>query len=135
MTHEQRLHRPTRMTHEQRLHRETDPRVSRSLGFTAVCAVFLVVAALVVVAVRVQHVRLAYQLDTLRAERTRVETLIGQLEVQLATLRSPRRLESQARQLGMTVPTPQQVVNAREFVAGSEGMAAAQAARIEAQVR
>jgi cell division protein FtsL len=123
------------MTREQRLHREADPRVGRSLGLTAVCAVCLVVVALVVVAVRVQQVRLAYQLDSLRAERTRVETLIGQLEVQLATLRSPRRVESQARQLGLIVPAPQQVVNAREFVAGSGGLAAAQAARIEAQVR
>jgi len=121
------------MTREQRLHRETDPRVGRSLGLTAVCAVCLVVAALLVVAVRVQHVRLAYQLDALRAERVRVETLIRQLEVQVATLRSPRRLESQARQLGLTVPAPQQVVNAREFVAG--GLAAARSARIEAQVR
>jgi cell division protein FtsL len=123
------------MTREQRLHREADPRVGRSLGLTAVCAVFLVVVALVVVAVRVHQVRLAYELDALRAERTRVETLIGQLEVQLATLRSPRRVESQARQLGLTVPAPQQVVNAREFVAGPGGLAAAQAARIEAQVR
>jgi cell division protein FtsL len=122
------------MTREQRLHRETDPRVGRSLGLAAICAVCLVVAALLVVAVRVQHVRLAYQLDALRAERTRVETLIRQLEVQVATLRSPRRLESQARQLGLTVPAPQQVVNAREFVIGG-GLAAARSARIEAQVR
>ena len=123
------------MTREQRLHREADPRVSRSLGLTAICAVCLVVVALVVVAVRVHQVRLAYQLDGLRAERTRVETRIGQLEVQLATLRSPQRVESQARRLGMTVPAPQQVMNAREFVAGSRGLNAAQAARIEAQVR
>ena len=79
------------MTREQRLHRETDPRVGRSLGLTAVCAVCLVVAALFVVAVRVQHVRLSYQLDVLRTERTRVENLIQQLEVQVATLRAPRR--------------------------------------------
>jgi len=123
------------MTREQRLHREADPRVGRSLGRTAVCAVVLVIMALAVVAVRIQQVRLTYQLDSLRAERGRVETLIGQLDVQLATLRSPRRLEAQARQLGLTAPAPQQVVNAREFTAGSEGVAAARAARIEAQVR
>lgn len=123
------------MTREQRLHRETDPRVGRSLGLTAVCAVCLVVAALLVVAVRVQHVRLSYQLDTLRTERTRLEHLIQQLEVQVATLRAPRRLESQARQLGLTVPAPQQVLNAREFVTGRGGQAAADSARIEAQVR
>jgi cell division protein FtsL len=123
------------MTREQRLHRETDPRVGRSLGFTAVCAICLVVTALLVVAVRVQHVRLAYQLDSLRAERTRVETLIQQLEVQLATLRSPRRVESQARQLGLIVPAPRQVLSAREFVAGTGGLAADRSARIETQVR
>jgi cell division protein FtsL len=123
------------MTREQRLHRETDPRVGRSFGLTAVCAICLVVAALVVVAVRVHQVRLAYQLDALRAERARVETLIGQLEVQVATLRSPRRLESQARQLGLTMPSAQQVVNAREFVAGRGGLAAGRSAQIEAQVR
>jgi cell division protein FtsL len=123
------------MTHEQRLHRETDPRVGRSFGLTAACAICLVIAALAGVATRVQQVRLAYQLDALRAERTRVETLIDQLGVQVATLRSPRRLELQARQIGMTVPTPQQVVNAREFVAGAGGLAAARSARIEAQVR
>lgn len=123
------------MTREQRLHREADPRVGRSLGLTAVCAVCLVIAALIVVAVRVQQVRLAYRLDALRDERVRVETLIGQLEVQVATLRSPRRLEAQARQLGLTVPTAQQVMNAREFVTGTGGLAAARSARIEAQVR
>ncbi len=123
------------MTREQRLHRETDPRVGRSFGLTTICAICLVIAALVVVAVRVQHVRLAYRLDALHAERTRVETLIDQLEVQVATLRSPRRLESQARQLGLIVPTAQQVVSAREFVAGTGGLAAARSARIEAQVR
>ena len=123
------------MTREQRLHREPDPRVGRSLGLAAVCAVCLVVAALFVVAVRVQHVRLSYQLDALRTERTRVENLIQQLEVQVATLRAPRRLESQARRLGLTVPAPEQVVNAREFVTGRGGPAAAGSARIEAQVR
>jgi cell division protein FtsL len=123
------------MTREQRLHREADPRVSRSLGLAAICAACLVVMALAVVAVRVHQVRLAYQLDALRAERTKVEALIDQLDVQLATLRSPRRLEAQARQLGLTVPAPQQVVNAREFVSGPSGPAAAGAARIEAQVR
>src|SRR5262245_7783742 len=60
------------MTREQRLHREADPRVGRSLGRTAVCAVVLVIMALAVVAVRIQQVRLTYQLDSLRAERGRV---------------------------------------------------------------
>lgn len=123
------------MTSEQRLHREKDPQVTRSLGWTTACATGLGLAALLVVGVRVQAVHLGYQLDAIRAERAKTETLIRQLEVQVATLRSPRRVESQARQLGLAPPAPQQVQAAREFVSGSGGLSASRAARIEAQVR
>jgi cell division protein FtsL len=123
------------MTSEQRLHREKDPRVTRSLGWTTGCVTGLGLAALLVVGVRVQAVHLGYRLDAIRAERAKTETLIRQLEVQVATLRSPRRVESQARQLGLAPPGPQQVQAAREFVSGSGGLSASRAARIEAQVR
>jgi cell division protein FtsL len=108
--------------------------VRRSLGLAVACAVCLVLAALAVVAVRVQQVHLGYRLDALRAERGRTEVLLGQLEVQVATLSAPRRVEAQARQLGLTAPAPDQIRIAREFVAGGSGMAAARAARIEARV-
>lgn len=123
------------MRAEQRLHREPDPRARRSLALAATCALALVVAALVVVGVRVQHVRLAYRLDALRVERVRAETLIKQLEIQVATLHAPRRVELAARGLGLTTPGPQQIVRAREFVSGGSGFSAAQAARVEAHVR
>ena len=123
------------MRSDQRLHREADPRVRRTLALAIACALCLVSSALVVVAVRVQQVHLAYRLDALRVERVRQETLIRQLEIQLATLRSPRRLETHARQLGLTAPAPDQVQIAREFVAGGSGLSAARAARVEAQAR
>jgi cell division protein FtsL len=116
----------------QRLHREQDPRVRRSLGAALAISAVLVGSALGVVGLRVQQVHLAYQLDAMRAERTRTETLIRQLEVEVATLRSPLRVEQRARQLGLTVPSREQVQLAREFVSGTTGLAAAQRSRVAA---
>jgi cell division protein FtsL len=114
----------------QRLHREADPRVRRSLGAALAVSAVLVVGALGVVGLRVQQVHLAYQLDALRAERARTETLIQRLEIEEATLRSPLRVEQRARQLGLSVPARDQVRHAREFVSGSTGLAAAQRNRV-----
>src|SRR5262245_21132308 len=119
----------------QRLHREHDPRVRRAVMRALACATVLIVAGLAVVGLRVQQVHLAYQVDALRAERGRVETLIRQLEVELATLRSPARLESRARQIGLVTPSRDQVRLAREYVAGGGGLAATRLARNEATVR
>jgi cell division protein FtsL len=118
------------VTKNQKLHRERDPRVQRSLTAAALVSALLVGGALGVVALRVQQVHLAYQLDGLRAERERAETLSRQLEVEVATLRSPGRVEAGARQLGMIAPARGQVVLAREFVAGSSGVAAVQRGRM-----
>jgi cell division protein FtsL len=114
----------------QRLHREQDPRVRRSLGAALAISAVLVGGALGVVGLRVQQVHLAYQLDAMRADRTRTETLIRQLEIEVATLRSPLRVEQRARQLGLTVPARDQVQLAREYVTGTTGLAAAQRNRV-----
>ncbi len=95
----------------------------------------LVIGALVVVGLRVQQVHLAYQLDGLRAERGRTETLLRQLEIEVATLRSPLRVEQRARQLGLSVPARDQVRLAREYVTGTTGLAAARQNRVEAVAR
>jgi cell division protein FtsL len=119
------------VTNHQTLHREADPRVRRSLAVALVASMLLVGGALGAVGLRVQQVHLAYQRDALRAERARTETLIRQLEVEVATLRSPGRVEARARQLGMTAPGPDQIRLAREYVAGSDaGIAGAQRSRV-----
>ena len=120
---------------QQRLHREQDPRARRLAAALVLCSIMLVALALGVVALRIEQVHLGYRLDALRAERARTDVLIRQLEVELATLRSPGRLEQRARQLGMTAPSLSQVKLAREFVPGQNGMAAARQARLEAQAR
>jgi cell division protein FtsL len=116
----------------QRLHHESDPRVRRSLVGALLLSAALVVGALGVVGLRVQQVHLAYQLDRLHRERADVETAIRQLEVEVATLRAPARVEQRARQLGLTVPDRQQVRPAREYVPAGTGLAAAHRSRVAA---
>ena len=123
------------MIKHQRLHREPDPRVRRSFATALAISAVLVVGALLVVGLRVQQVQLAYRLDALRAERGRAETLIRQLEIEAATLRSPLRVDQRARQLGLTAPAQDQVRPAREYVTATTGLAAAQRNRIEAAVQ
>ena len=122
------------MIKHQRLHRQPDPRVRRWFATALAIAAVLVVGALVVVGLRVQQVHLAYRLDALRADRARTQTLIHQLEIEVATLRSPVRVDQRARQLGLTAPAPDQVRLAREYVTGTTGLAAAEKNRVEAAV-
>lgn len=114
----------------QTLHFEIDPRVRRSLAGAILVAVVAAGGALGLVGLRVQEVHLAYQLDALRAERSRTETLIRQLEIEVATLRAPGRLEQRARRLGMIPPAPEQVRLAREYVTAGSGFAAANRGRV-----
>jgi len=124
------------VTTRQRLHRDPDPRLRRSLAAALCCSALLVVGLLVVVGLRVQQVHLGYQLDTMRAERARVDVLLRQLEIEVATLSSPGRVETRARQIGLTVPAREQVRRAREYVAGgASGVAAARLVRAESVIR
>ena len=111
------------MTNEQRLHRDHDPRARRVLVATLAAAALIVPAALAVVGMRVQQVHLAYRLDDLRVQRARATGNVSQLEIEVATLRSPGRVEARARQLGMVAPARDQIRLAREYVTGSTGLA------------
>jgi cell division protein FtsL len=117
-----------------RVHREQDPRVRRLVQQALAGGSALMLVGLVVTALRVQQVHLAYELDGIRAERSRIETIIQQLEVEVATLRSPGRIEARARQLGLVSPGPDQVRVAREYVSGGEGAARADGRRVAAAI-
>ncbi|HMH52399.1 MAG TPA: cell division protein FtsL [Candidatus Acidoferrum sp.] len=119
----------------QQLHREMDPRVPRSVMLALSGALVIVACALAVVGLRMQSVHLGYRLDAVRAERAELSMLLRQLQVELATQRSPARIESRARDLGLIMPTREQVRLAREFVPGDSGVAAAQQVRVEASLR
>jgi cell division protein FtsL len=114
----------------QTLHHEQDPRVRRSLVAALLVSAALVCGALGVVGLRVQQVHLAYQLDRLQHERAGVEAAIRQLEVEVATLRAPARIEQRARQLGLGAPQRQQVRLAREYLPSGTGLAAAHRSRV-----
>jgi len=123
------------VTTPQQLHREKDPRVTRSVVLALAGAIVLVACALTVVGLREQYVRLGYKVDAQRAKRADQATLVRQLEVEVATLRSPGRVESRARELGLTAPSRQQVRLAHEYVAGGSGVAATRQVRVEAALR
>lgn len=118
------------MKTSQRLHREADPRVRRSLVGALLVSAGLVVGALGVVGLRVQQVHLAYQLERMHRERAQVETTIRQLEIEVATLKAPARVEQRARRLGLISPDPQQIRLAREYAPAGTGLAAAHRSRV-----
>jgi cell division protein FtsL len=106
--------------------------VRRSLIGALLVSATLVVGALGVVGLRVQQVHLAYELDRLHRQRSDVETAIRQLEVEVATLRAPARVEQRARQLGLAAPERQQLRLAREYLPAGTGLAAAHRSRVAA---
>ena len=58
--------------------------------------------------------RLGYDLSELKTEEMRLQEINRRLKVELATLRSPEKLETIAvRNLGMSHPTPEQIVTLR----------------------
>ena len=124
------------MTKQQRLHREQDPRVRRALVAGFVVSALLVVGCLAVVGLRVQQVHLAYQLERLHRERAEMGVVLRQLEVEVATLQAPGRVEQRARQLGLVAPDRAQVRLAREYLpGGSTGLASARLVRAEGAIR
>ena len=73
---------------------------------------------------RSEQVHLAYRLDAVRSERARAQERIRQLEIEVATLRSPSRIDARARQIGLVAPARDQIRLAKEYVTGGTGLAA-----------
>lgn len=116
-----------------RFHRERDHRRLRAMGVGVALGALLTAGVLGVVGLRAHQVRLSYRLDALRTTRAEAEELNRRLAVELATLRSLARIEEKARrELGMVAPGRDQVVLAREFVAGGSGTSRAAPARTAA---
>lgn len=118
------------LTQEQdgaRFHRERDQRRLRAMRRAVFGAGLLVMLIVGVVGLRVQQVRLSYQLDGLRAVRTDLEDTRSRLGVELYTLSALARIEGKARtELGMVPAALDQVQLAREFVSGGGGLSAAE---------
>lgn len=87
-------------------------RVMRAWQMRRVLALgaILVAVSMLHVWLRLQVVRLGYELSAARQMQLRLEHERRELEVELATLRDPGRIDSVARgRLGMTDPRPGQV--------------------------
>jgi cell division protein FtsL len=73
-----------------------------------------------------QHFRcidLSFQLEEMKAKQQSAQAYNGQLKLEIATLRDPRRIDLLARpQLGLTQPIPSQV---REYTSLDEAQVAA----------
>jgi cell division protein FtsL len=124
---------PARVQEAARFHREPDRRRLRAMGLAVALGALLTSGVLGVVGLKAQQVRLSYRLDALRTARADAEELNRRLGVELATLRSLARIEEKARrELGMVAPGRDQVVLAREFVAGGGGLSRAVPARTAA---
>lgn len=85
----------------------------RRIALVVVLGLAMVVGvALLLVWVRLQAVRTGYQLSAGRHLVHKLEQEQRELELEIATLTSPRRLESLARdRLGMGPPAPGQIVS------------------------
>lgn len=60
--------------------------------------------------VRVQCVNIGYEISTLNRETQRLAELQDNLKVELARLKSPQRITRIAREMGLTMPAPAQVM-------------------------
>lgn len=115
-----------------RFYREPDRRLRKSMAVATVCSALLVAGLLGLVGLKVQQVRLSYRLDALRTARAGAEEDQRRLHVEWESLRSPRRIEERARQLGLVPAAPEQIRLAREFEPGPRGLVGAAGARTAA---
>jgi cell division protein FtsL len=96
------------------LHARLGRRERRLAWQVAATAAVGLAFCLALVWVRLQVVRTGYQLSTARSVEEKLVQQQRELAIELATLTSPRRLESQARtRLGMQDPEPGQIVTLR----------------------
>jgi cell division protein FtsL len=88
--------------------RRRNPKVI-ALWITLLCV--FIAELLVYTWLRVQCVRVGYEISTLNREQQRLNELQSNLKVELARLKSPQRITKIAQEkLGLTLPTPKQMM-------------------------
>lgn len=78
---------------------------------SALVVALLAVVGIVHVTSRVHVVKWGYELESLRAKSVALERQKAQLSLELATLKSPARLEAWAKQNGLAAPAATAVVH------------------------
>jgi cell division protein FtsL len=85
-------------------------RRKQAVIWVAVMAVFMA-ELLFYTWTRVQCTRVGYEISRVRDAGSRQATLRNNLKIELARLKSPKRVEDIAKsRLGLTVPTPDQII-------------------------
>ena len=103
----------------------------RAVGFTRTCGRQLMIASVVGLGLlaytwqRYETLRLSYRYEQLKQTESQAAELNRELRVELATLRSPSRIDLLARnQLGMTVPQPNEIISIQPRARGEMADAA-----------
>lgn len=98
-----------------RLMRHVEPVKMRNLYKTAALAAVVAVCCMLYIYQHFRCIDLSFQLEDLRVKQEQSLALNGALNLEIAMLRDPRRIDLLARHdLGLTEPTPTQV---REYTA------------------
>jgi cell division protein FtsL len=92
-----------------RLVRSVEPNRLRECCRRVACGAVLAACGLLYAWQHFECIQLRYQVEDLQAHRTQSSELNQQLRLELASLRSPGRIDVLARQMGLTVPVPGQV--------------------------
>jgi cell division protein FtsL len=93
-----------------RLVRHVEPVKMRNLCKTAALGAIVAVFFMFYIYQHFRCIDLSFQLEDMRAKQETAAALNGELRLEIATLRDPRRIDVIARhQLGLTQPVPTQV--------------------------
>ena len=106
-----------------RLVRNVEPAKLRGLYRTAGLGGIIAMCLMMYIYQHFRCIDLSFQLEEMRAKQQSAQSYNGQLKLEIATLRDPRRIDLLARhQLGLTQPIPSQV---REYTNLDEAQVAA----------
>jgi len=92
-----------------RLVRPTPPNRLRDCCRRVACGAVLAACGLLYTWQHFQCIQLRYQFEDLQAKRNQATELNQELRLEIASLRSPARINAIARQLGLAAPVPGQV--------------------------
>jgi cell division protein FtsL len=106
-----------------RLVRHVEPAKMRGLYKTAALGGIVAIFFMLYIHQHFRCIDLSFQLEEMKAKQQSAQAYNGQLKLEIATLRDPRRIDLLARhQLGLTQPIPSQV---REYTGLDDAQVAA----------
>jgi cell division protein FtsL len=89
--------------------RAVEPRRPRRLPFLIACFVLIGSLVLGVVSVQALASQGSFRMQQLERDNAKIAEANGRLQLQIAELSSPKRIEREARRLGFRLPDPDEV--------------------------